>query len=136
MANEIQTGAVHHVVLTVTDLERSQDFYTTLLGFQRLMELGPTRVLLSNGSTVLALGTAPVPERAIPGDCFDENRVGLDHISFGVSSRAELKEAERLLDDRGVSHGEIKDLGEAVGIYVLAFRDPDNIQLELTSPRT
>ena len=28
----------------------------------------------------------------------------------------------------------IKDLGSAFGLYVLAFRDPDNIQLELSAP--
>jgi glyoxylase I family protein len=33
-----------------------------------------------------------------------------------------------------VSHGEIKDLGPGMGLYVLALRDPDNIQLELTAP--
>jgi catechol 2,3-dioxygenase-like lactoylglutathione lyase family enzyme len=135
MTNQIGSGAVHHLTLTVTDLERSQDFYSSLLGFEMLMELGPTRVLLSNGSTLVALGTAPDPDRAISGDRFDENRVGLDHLSFSLNSRAELEQAERLLDDRGVSHGEIKDLGEALGICVLAFRDPDNIQLELTAPR-
>jgi hypothetical protein len=32
-----------------------------------------------------------------------------------------------------VPRGEIKDPGEAFGIYVLAFRDPDNVQLELTA---
>ena len=33
------------------------------------------------------------------------------------------------------SHGEIKDLSPAgLPVYVLAFRDPDNIQLELTAP--
>jgi hypothetical protein len=40
----------------------------------------------------------------------------------------------RLFDERDVPHGEIKDLGPDLGIYVLAFRDPDNIQLELTAP--
>jgi hypothetical protein len=33
----------------------------------------------------------------------------------------------------GVPHGEITDLGDVFGLYVLAFRDPDNIQLELTA---
>ena len=33
-----------------------------------------------------------------------------------------------------VSHGEVRDLGPDLGIYVLAFRDPDNIQIELTAP--
>ena len=37
-------------------------------------------------------------------------------------------------EQRGTSHGEIKDLGSDFGIYVLAFRDPDNIRLELTAP--
>jgi hypothetical protein len=33
----------------------------------------------------------------------------------------------------GVPHGEITDLGDVFGLYILAFRDPDNIQLELTA---
>lgn len=135
MTNQIASGAVHHLALTVTDLKRSQEFYTSLLGFQILMELGPTRVLLSNDGALVALNTAPDPSRATPGDRFDENRVGLDHLSFSMGSREDLEQAARLFDEEGVSHGEIKDLGEAVGIYVLAFRDPDNIQLELTAPR-
>ena len=39
-----------------------------------------------------------------------------------------------MLDARGVPRGEIKDLGAAFGLYVLAFRDPDNVQLELSAP--
>ena len=41
--------------------------------------------------------------------------------------------AAGVLDVRSVSHGEIKPL-EPFGIAVLAFRDPDNIQVELTAP--
>lgn len=135
MANQISSGAVHHLTLTVTNLKRSLDFYTEVLGFQVAMELGPTRSILSNGSAMVALGTAPDPERAISGDRFDENRVGLDHLSFSLSSRKELDQAVSLFDEKGIPHGEIKDLGEALGLCVLAFRDPDNIQLELTAPR-
>lgn len=133
MTNHISTGAVHHLTLTVTDVDRSREFYTGLLGFQMALEFGP-RALLSNGSVVLALGPAPDPSRASNGDRFDENRVGLDHLSFSVGSRDELDRAVRLFDERGVSHGEIKDLGSDLGLYVLAFRDPDNIQIELTAP--
>lgn len=135
MANQISSGAVHHLTLTVTNLQRSLDFYTEVLGFQVAMELGPTRSIISNGSAMVALGTAPDPERAIAGDRFDENRVGLDHLSFSLGSRQELDQAVSLFDEKGISHGEIKDLGEALGLCVLAFRDPDNIQLELTAPR-
>jgi catechol 2,3-dioxygenase-like lactoylglutathione lyase family enzyme len=66
-------------------------------------------------------------------DRFDEHRVGLDHISFSVGSRAELERALVALDARGIPHGEINDL-EPFQISILAFRDPDNIQLELTAP--
>jgi len=45
-----------------------------------------------------------------------------------------LEQAARWFGQNGVPHGEIKDLGEDFRIYVLAFRDPDNIQLELTAP--
>jgi glyoxylase I family protein len=128
----IPTGAVNHITLTVTDRDRARDFYTSILGFQFLMEFGP-KYLLSNGSVILALNLSPDPARAITDDQFDENRVGLDHVSFNVSSYELLQQAAGILDEQGVSRGEIKDLGD-LGIYVMAFRDPDNIQLELTAP--
>lgn len=128
----IPTAAVNHITLTVTDRDRAREFYSSMLGFQFLMEFGP-KYLLSNGSVILALTLSPDPARAIAEDQFDENRVGLDHVSFNVGSHEVLKQASQLFDECGVSHGEIKDL-EDLGIYVMAFRDPDNIQLELTAP--
>ena len=124
---QIKTGPVHHAALTVTDVRRSTEFYTGVLGFQVAAEFGP-RVPLSNGSVVVAL--APAPDS---GDRFDENRVGLDHLSFSVASRAELDQAVRVLDEHGLTHGEVTEIG-SLGIAILAFRDPDNIQLELTAP--
>ena len=128
----ISTGAVNHITLTVSDRDRAREFYTSVLGFEFLMEFGP-KYLLSNGSVILALNLSPDPARAISDDQFDENRVGLDHVSFNVNSHEALEQAAQLLDERGVPRGEIKDLGD-LGIYVMAFRDPDNIQLELTAP--
>jgi glyoxylase I family protein len=128
----IPTGAVNHITLTVTDRDRAREFYTGVLGFQFLMEFGP-KYLLSNGSVILALNLSPDPARAISDDRFDENRVGLDHVSFNVGSHEVLEQAAHILDERGVSRGEIKDLAD-LGIYVMAFRDPDHIQLELTAP--
>ena len=129
----ISSGAVNHIALTVTDRDRSREFYTSLLGFQFIVEFGP-KYLLSNNSVILALNPAPDPTRAIANDRFDENRVGLDHVSLNVAGHAELEKAVKLFDERGVPHGEIKDL-DGLGIYVLAFRDPDNIQVELTAPK-
>jgi glyoxylase I family protein len=121
------------MALTVTNVRRSVDFYTSLLGFQAIMELGE-RVLLHNGSMVLAITPPPDASQAPANDRFNENRVGLDHLSFSVSSKPDLEQATRLFDERRIPHGEIKDLGDDLRLYVLAFRDPDNIQVELTAP--
>ena len=142
MAATIALGGIHHVRLTVTDVARSRSFYTTLFGFDVAAEVPPVTdptyeavsaalfggVILIKGKLVLSL--RPV---APQGDRFDEDRVGLDHLSFSVGNRAELDEARGLLERAGVPHGEIKELA-SFGIAVLEFRDPDNIQLELTSP--
>jgi glyoxylase I family protein len=134
MSATIPTGGVHHFRLTVTDVERTVKFYTEVLGFKKLMDLDPG-AFLSNGSVGLGIGPFPDPARAIKDDRFSENRVGLDHMSFAVASRNVLEDAVRVLDTRGVPHSEVRDLGEAFGIAVLIFRDPDNIQLELSAPR-
>lgn len=135
MPQPIIAGPVHHLRLTVTDVERSRRFYEEVLGFQFVMDL-PSGVFLSNGTIGLGIGPSPDPSRAPADDRFDEARVGLDHISFQVASRAELDQAAALLDEHGIPRGDITDLSEAIGIYILAFRDPDNIQLELTAPAT
>jgi catechol 2,3-dioxygenase-like lactoylglutathione lyase family enzyme len=134
LPESIPTGGVHHFRLTVTDVDRAVAFYTGVLGFKKLMDLDPG-VFLSNGSVGLGIGPFPDLARALPGDRFSENRVGLDHMSFAVPSRKVLEDAVRVLDARGVPHSEVRDLGETFGIAILIFRDPDNIQLELSAPR-
>ena len=71
------------------------------------------------------LGLRPV---APEGDRFDEDRVGLDHLSLAVPGADDLHAAAALLDEAGVAHGGVKDIGVA---SILEFRDPDGIALEL-----
>ena len=132
MDGPIATGAAHHAKLTVTDVARSTEFYTSRLGFQVAAHFGMV-TLISNGSFLIGLSTAPKPEHAIADDQFNENRVGSDHLSLSVADRTELERAARIPSDREVPHGEIDDL-TPLGISVMTFRDPDNIQLELTAP--
>ncbi len=144
MTNHIPCGPIHHLRLTVTDVGRSRDFYTQVLGFgvaadappppdhpehARVAEALQGGVVLINGGMLLGLRPA-----APAGDRFSENRVGLDHLSFNAGARADLERALHILDEWGVPHGEIRDLGPGFGLYILEFRDPDNIQLELTAP--
>jgi glyoxylase I family protein len=142
MAGGIELGGVHHLRLTVTDIARSRAFYTGLLGFGIAAEApassdpeaDPSYPVLWGGIVMvkdnLLLGLRPVAPK---GDRFDEDRVGLDHLSFNVTNRAALEDAIRLFDEQGVPHGVVREL-PSFGICVLPFRDPDNVQLELTSP--
>jgi glyoxylase I family protein len=142
MPGQIPTGDIHHLRLTVTDLERSRRFYTSLLGFDVAVESPPAddpsaaevfKVLFGGVVMIrgnLLMGLRPMAPRS---DRFDPDRVGLDHLSFGVASRDDLEEAVRLFDSQGVRHGEITAL-PSFAIDVLAFEDPDGVQLELTAP--
>jgi len=140
----IPCGDIHHLRLTVTDVGRSREFYTSLLGFQVAVESPPpgdpaeaeTFKILFGGVVMvrgnLIMGLRPMAPEA---DRFDPDRVGLDHLSFSVPSRTDLEQAARLLDEHGVPHGEITRL-PGFAIDVLPFEDPDGIQLELTAPAT
>lgn len=141
VAGHLLTGDIHHLRLTVTDVERSRRFYTSLLGFEIVAESPPPDdpsaeeafkilfggVVMMRGN--LVMGLRPM---APSGDRFDPDRVGLDHLSFSVASRDELEQAARLFDSRGVTHGQITSL-PSFGIDVLSFSDPDGVQLELTA---
>ncbi len=65
------------------------------------------------------------------GDAFDEARVGLDHLAFAVTSRAELDDWARRFTESGVAFSPVASANSIPGAAVLVFRDPDNIQLEL-----
>lgn len=134
MAERIDLNGIHHIAFTVTNVTRAKAFYMAILGFQLLAELGP-KTLLVNGSTIIALNAAYDSAQVPANDRFTENRAGLDHVSFTVADRAALENALEVFEANGVEHGTINDLGQyGLPIYVLAFRDPDNIQLELTAP--
>lgn len=134
MSTEIATTGVHHIRLIVTDPARSLAFYTSLLNFKLAAELPPGYVM-TNGAILLGITSAWDPSLSPPNDRFSPNRVGLDHLSFGVADRAELEKAAALFEQHGVEHGEIRDL-PPFGITILSFSDPDGIQVELTAPLT
>lgn len=127
-----------HVRLTVTDIAASRRFYDDVFGFPVAFEVpadadAATREQLAFvfGGVIYALpggellGLRPV---ASSGDRFDEDRVGLDHLSIALGSAQDLRDAVGVLDELGITHEDVKDLGAAL---VLEFRDPDGIALEL-----
>lgn len=129
-----------HVRVTVTDIARSRSFYDDVFGFPVAFELpadadAATAEQLSFlfGGVIYQVpgGLFGLRPTATPGDVFDENRAGLDHVSFNVADRAALDSAAAQLDSLGVKHEGVKDIGAG---FILEFRDPDNIALELMAP--
>ncbi|MGB9222353.1 VOC family protein [Mycobacterium sp.] len=135
----LSSTSVAHVRLTVTDIERSRQFYESVFDWPVLIEVPEnadeaTKSALSflYGGVIYDLGGTLIGLRPVATDRFDEDRTGLDHIAFRMGSKAELESAAAHLDEVGIQHEPIKDIGPA---YILEFRDPDNIALELTAPK-
>jgi glyoxylase I family protein len=135
----LTSTSIAHVRLTVTDIERSRRFYESVFGWPILLEIPENvdeemraRLGFLYGGVIYDLGGTLIGLRPVATDRFHEDRAGLDHIAFRVGSKAELEEAAAHLDEVSVAHEPIKDIGPS---YILEFRDPDNIALELTAPK-
>ena len=135
----INTHAFAHIRLTVTDIAASRAFYDAVFGLPVAFELPDdadeaTREQLwfLFGGVIYQLGDSLLGLRPVASDSFDEDRVGLDHVSFLVTSRDDLDGAATVLDGLGVQHGGVKDIGAG---FILEFRDPDGIALELFAPQ-
>ena len=99
----MQTPGLNHVILTISNTEQSRAFYGDLLGF-------PSR-------------------QPTPNDRISEFRIGLDHLSFTAPSIETLQELADKLIAAGVDTKGVEQFVHT-GNYYVAFRDPDNIQLE------
>ena len=121
-------AGVSHVSLTVTDLSVSQRFYTEVLDFVAVLDVGYGRICMhpETGFTLSLMR-----HEGAHGDRFSELTTGLDHLGFRADSRAELEEWERRFDQHGVSYTPIRDM--EMGSH-LNFRDPDGIALEFDAP--
>ena len=126
-------SGLHHLGLTVSDIEQSEHWYADVLGMTRVfVEDHPTggghTVVINRADTFLFLGLDYHPQADL--ERFDERRTGLDHVAMSVDSRADLDAWARRLDGLGVEHGPIHDKDQPVHAAMLV-RDPDGIPVEL-----
>jgi glyoxylase I family protein len=137
----IEVNGLHHFLIRVQDPDASRAFYEQTFGFSfvelpvdadfvRAWRGHPSEgKLLATplGDTFLVL--APPLEGTADDDRFNERRVGVDHLAFGVPNVDALQEVVAALElagvrTAGVEHDPVLDKS-----YV-AFRDPDNVQWE------
>jgi len=137
----IEVNGLHHLLIRVQDPQRSRDFYERTFGFS-FIELPVDATFMAEwrghpsegallavplGSTFLVL--APPLEGTAPDDRFDERRVGVDHLAFGVADAGALDEVVSALEGAGVPTAGVEHDPVLDKSYV-AFRDPDNVQWE------
>ena len=122
-----------HCALTVRDMEESAAWYQRVLGFRFVRrvdiprgQVGIARILLLHPDSGFILGIYDHPEKS--GDRFVPARTGLDHLAFEVPEERGLDEWMANLDQLGVGHSPIRDLGNSNSI---SLEDPDGIQIEL-----
>ena len=121
-------AAVHHVALSVSDLDASAAWYAKVLGVVELFrEDSPSRraavFRFAGGGHSVGL-----VEHGGPAATFDPAVTGLDHLAFSVGSQQEMRDWAGHLTRCGVDHSGAIEIppGE-----ILNFCDPDGIALSL-----
>jgi glyoxylase I family protein len=109
--------AIAHVTLTVSDLERSVEWYERLFDVKIVLDEtpGPFRraVLLVEGQTLVGFHEFPDPADNLP---FDERRIGLDHLAFACRSRGDIEAWAVRLEELGIANGGIFDADYGAGL--------------------
>lgn len=134
--------SLHHIAITVTDLDASIAWYERVFGIAFQMEVphpgGTGKILADDGwQLVFALHR----HDANDGETFAETRTGLDHVGLQVPSRADLEAWRTHLEALGVRQAAMANQPRTQSPIedwpfgsILVFRDPDNVQLELFAP--
>ncbi|HEX8770549.1 MAG TPA: VOC family protein [Acidimicrobiales bacterium] len=133
---------LHHIALTVTDLDASVAWYEQVFGIRFKKEIphegGVGKLLADEAFQLIMVLHA---HHTNDGDVFGETNTGLDHVGLRVPGRADLEAWQAHLESHGVECGDTADkpstqspIVDEEYASVLVFRDPDNIQLELSCP--
>jgi glyoxylase I family protein len=113
---------VDHLVFRVAEFERTERFYSALLG-QPLKE--EDYIMYMAGDTRLFF-TRSVESRQ---GMYEKEKVGLNHIAFGVRTLKELQTIQAQLDSSGISHSGIKLWQDGLTEYIW-LDDPDGMRIE------
>jgi glyoxylase I family protein len=135
---------LHHLALTVTDLDSSVQWYGEVFGVRPVLDVphegGVGRILAGEDRQLMI---ALHRHDANDGALAKETVTGLDHAGFAVAARADLEQWQDHLEAHGVVRADTADkpltqspIVDEPYASVLVFRDQDNIQLELFAPAT
>jgi glyoxylase I family protein len=115
---------VDHIVLIISDVNRSKEFYSKFLGKPDFEE--KESISYTIGNTKIFLG---LPYKKARNNTFNSDRIGLNHLAFGVKTRKELKDLEKKLNKAKIKNSGIRIDTHGKKEYIW-FDDPDKIRLE------
>ena len=123
----IKPKMLGHIVIRVRDAQRSEDFYTKVLGLEvrNRVRDGKMRFFTSNPDIDHEIAVTEIGEAAV-GPFPDQ--VGLYHMAWELADMEELKDAYQVVLDNNVEIAGFGDHGATKGLYI---RDPDGIEIEL-----
>ena len=124
----METSGLNHIIMTIKDVKISQEFYGDLLGFE-VKNIADGFFFMTGGVAIFFFS----PRQPIPEDRFNEFRIGLDHLAFTAPSESALEALAEKLLAAGVQTKGVETYH--TGNKYVAFRDPDNIQLEYWLPK-
>jgi len=133
-ASTPKTHGVHHVGLTVPDLDAARRFFMEGLAFAQVGEVPDyPAAFLSDGSVLITLWQAAEPATAVP---FDRRRsIGLHHLALQVADGEALDALHADLTRRADVRIEFAPEPLAGGpTRHLMCRIPGDIRLELIAP--
>jgi catechol 2,3-dioxygenase-like lactoylglutathione lyase family enzyme len=117
----------HHAKLPVADLDRSRDWYTSVLGLRVEIEFVEDNELrglaLADASGRLRLALRLDPVRAAAW-------AGFDPVALEVPERHDVEAWRQRLDALGQPHGGIVT-GHRGGSVLVGLHDPDGIEIRL-----
>jgi len=128
----IKDGSLEHLDISVSDLERSGEFWAAFLkdlGYREFAKSATGWSWTNDDSTVFLLQAEP----GYLDPPYHRKRVGLNHLAFGVSDPKQVDAMATRLKERGIPllYG-----GPRTGrtTYAVFFEDPDRIKIELVAP--
>lgn len=119
----------HHLSLSVSDLDKSTEWYQQVLGLDVAAQIdgeGFRRTRLRAPGSGVTLTLTRHDQQS--GETFSERRPGMDHVALQVASADEVKTLKDRFEQLGVNHSEVKGSN---GTAMITLRDPDNIQIEV-----
>ena len=129
---------IGYVTLNVSDIQRSLDFYQSILGFRKLREPSTNKILLSSNG-ISSSSSSPYLLELVQVDQAKSNsvtfkRAGLYHFAILLPERKNLADVLLYLSDKQdkVHFDGIADHLVSESIYI---RDPDLIGIEIYSDR-